>query len=142
MLKQGYDHFEVTRLEPKVDVCEKHYVFDAESNEQVQRRRPLPGLPGARGDREPRCATSSAATTFRPPNWSTAVRRPLPATTGVDGGMNKVFLAALKGTGRDFVDSDGRIAAFNPPPKAARHDPGARQSAARSGRQRFDRQPV
>ena len=31
--------------------------------------------------------------------------------------MNKVFLAALKGTGRDFVDSDGRIAAFNPPPK-------------------------
>ena len=31
--------------------------------------------------------------------------------------MNKVFLAALKGTDRDFVDSDGRIAAFNPPPK-------------------------
>src|SRR5262249_56324590 len=32
MLKEGYDHFEVTRLEPKVDVCEKHYVFDAESS--------------------------------------------------------------------------------------------------------------
>ena len=31
MLKQGYDHFEVTRAEPKVDVCEKHYVFDAET---------------------------------------------------------------------------------------------------------------
>src|SRR6266702_1619549 len=31
MLKQGYDHFEVTRLDPKVDVCEKRYVFDAES---------------------------------------------------------------------------------------------------------------
>src|SRR5689334_1592873 len=30
MLKQGYDHFEVTRLEPKVDVCEKRYVFNAE----------------------------------------------------------------------------------------------------------------
>src|SRR5437660_6588359 len=29
MIKQGYDHFEVTRLEPKVDVCEKHYVFNA-----------------------------------------------------------------------------------------------------------------
>jgi hypothetical protein len=28
MLKQGNDHFEVTRLEPKVDVCEKRYVFD------------------------------------------------------------------------------------------------------------------
>ena len=31
MLKQGYDHFEVTHLEPKVDVCEKRYVFNAES---------------------------------------------------------------------------------------------------------------
>ncbi len=31
MIKEGYDHFEVTRLEPKVDVCEKRYIFDAES---------------------------------------------------------------------------------------------------------------
>ena len=31
MIKQGYDHFEVTHLEPKVGVCEKSYVFDAES---------------------------------------------------------------------------------------------------------------
>jgi murein L,D-transpeptidase YafK len=30
MLKEGNDHFEVTYLEPKVDVCEKRYVFDAE----------------------------------------------------------------------------------------------------------------
>ena len=29
MLKQGYDHFEATRQEPKVAVCEKRYVFDA-----------------------------------------------------------------------------------------------------------------
>jgi len=27
-LKQGHDHFEVTKLEPKVEVCEKRYVFD------------------------------------------------------------------------------------------------------------------
>jgi hypothetical protein len=32
MLKQGYDHFEVTRLEPKIDVCEKRYVFNAEAS--------------------------------------------------------------------------------------------------------------
>src|SRR5437016_3452555 len=32
MLKQGYDHFEVTRREPKVEVCEKRYVFDAEAS--------------------------------------------------------------------------------------------------------------
>src|ERR1700751_3102181 len=29
MLKIGNDHFEATHLEPKVDVCDKRYVFDA-----------------------------------------------------------------------------------------------------------------
>nr|WP_231710456.1 L,D-transpeptidase family protein [Roseibium limicola] len=29
MLKTGYDHFELTHVPPKVDVCEKKYVFDA-----------------------------------------------------------------------------------------------------------------
>ena len=29
MLKVGNDHFEVSRLEPKVEVCDRHYVFDA-----------------------------------------------------------------------------------------------------------------
>jgi len=30
MIKEGNDHFEVTHLEPRVDVCERHYVFDAQ----------------------------------------------------------------------------------------------------------------
>lgn len=30
-LKEGHDHFEVTRLEPQVDVCERRYVFNAVS---------------------------------------------------------------------------------------------------------------
>src|SRR4029079_16702009 len=30
MLKIGNDHFEATHLEPKVDVCHRHYVFDAQ----------------------------------------------------------------------------------------------------------------
>jgi murein L,D-transpeptidase YafK len=29
MLKRGYDHFEVTKVPPKTEVCEKRYVFDA-----------------------------------------------------------------------------------------------------------------
>lgn len=29
MLKVGYDHFEVTQQAPKIDVCEKQYVFNA-----------------------------------------------------------------------------------------------------------------
>jgi hypothetical protein len=28
MLKQGYDHFEITKVPPKVDVCERRYVFN------------------------------------------------------------------------------------------------------------------
>jgi hypothetical protein len=36
MLKVGYDHFEVTRQEPKVDVCERRYVFNTESDGRYQ----------------------------------------------------------------------------------------------------------
>jgi len=42
MLKEGYDHFEVTRLEPKVDVCGRKYVFNATSAD------PRRGLDAAR----------------------------------------------------------------------------------------------
>ena len=28
MLKEGYDHFQITKVPPKVDVCEKRYVFN------------------------------------------------------------------------------------------------------------------
>jgi murein L,D-transpeptidase YafK len=33
MLKVGYDHFELTRTPPKVDVCEKQYVFNRQAEE-------------------------------------------------------------------------------------------------------------
>lgn len=33
MLKEGYDHFEVTRQPPKVDVCEKRYIFNSVPNQ-------------------------------------------------------------------------------------------------------------
>ncbi len=32
MLKVGYDTFELTHKPPKVDVCDQHYVFDADAN--------------------------------------------------------------------------------------------------------------
>ena len=32
-IKEGADHFEVTKLEPKVDVCDKKYVFDARTTD-------------------------------------------------------------------------------------------------------------
>src|SRR6476659_2795347 len=32
VLKEGYDHFEVTQKEPKVAVCDQHYVFNAQTS--------------------------------------------------------------------------------------------------------------
>ena len=32
-LKDGYDHFEVTRRVPKVEVCDKRYVFNADAGD-------------------------------------------------------------------------------------------------------------
>ena len=43
MLKEGYDHFEITKVPPKVDVCEKRYVFNRIPEEQKRpSRRPAP----------------------------------------------------------------------------------------------------
>jgi len=36
MLKEGSDHFEVARKQPKVDVCEKRYVFNRYTEEGIQ----------------------------------------------------------------------------------------------------------
>ena len=42
MLKRGYDHFEITRIPPKVDVCEKRYVFNTESSSRYPSRGACP----------------------------------------------------------------------------------------------------
>jgi murein L,D-transpeptidase YafK len=115
MLKQGYDHFEVTRLQPKVDVCEKRYVFDAESRGRFSAAERCPPY------RVPDAIASAVREKQHRDDIQTAelINRGVPTApvkTGVDGGMNPIFLAALKGK-RDFIDADGRIAAFNPPPK-------------------------
>lgn len=36
MLKEGYDHFEITKMPPKVDVCEKRYVFNQIAEEGTE----------------------------------------------------------------------------------------------------------
>jgi murein L,D-transpeptidase YafK len=46
MLKIGNDHFETTHLEPKVDVCDRRYVFNAQSPPNA--RTPLAFSPTAR----------------------------------------------------------------------------------------------
>jgi murein L,D-transpeptidase YafK len=43
-LKEGSDHFEVTKNEPSVLVCGKHYVFDATTKDEVTGSEPCPAL--------------------------------------------------------------------------------------------------
>jgi murein L,D-transpeptidase YafK len=43
-LKDGSDHFEVTKNEPTVLVCGKHYVFDATTKDEVSGSEPCPSL--------------------------------------------------------------------------------------------------
>ena len=128
MLKQGYDHFEVTRLEPKVDVCEKRYVFNAEVIEPVQPRRPLPGLQGAGRHRRRR---PRQAAPRRHPDRRTD--QPRHARGAGQDGHRRRHEPDLPVGGED------PMAAPAPPSAPRRHDPGPRQSAGRASGNR-DRQ--
>jgi murein L,D-transpeptidase YafK len=95
MIKQGNDIFETTHQEPKVDVCGKHYVFDAETKGHFDARLPCPAyqmpdeiasLVSAKQQKDDREFAALAAR-----NTAT-----VPFNTGVDGGMNKLFLAKLR----------------------------------------------
>lgn len=44
MLKEGYDTFEITHLEPKVDVCGRKYVFNANPDAPLDAAQPCPAL--------------------------------------------------------------------------------------------------
>ncbi len=101
MLKIGNDHFEATHLEPKVDVCDRRYVFDA---------RPAPGSskPGSSTPLKFGPADECPAFAVNPKvaqatldkqraddaAYAQLVKDDVPAVpihTGLDGGMNAVF---------------------------------------------------
>ncbi len=102
MLKIGNDHFEATHLEPKVDVCDRRYVFDA--REPPHSSKPLVFDPTgpcpafvvspeiARPVREKQQADEVAYAQLVKDNVPVA-----PIYSGLDGGMNKVFLARFPG---------------------------------------------
>jgi hypothetical protein len=102
LLKIGNDHFEATHLEPKVDVCNRLYVFDAQ---------PPPNSPNplvfnptgkcptfvvnpkiARRALEKLRTDEVEYAQLLEDNVPTA-----PIYSGLDGGMNKVFLARFPG---------------------------------------------
>ena len=125
MLKEGYDHFEVTRLEPKVDFCEKRYVFDAEPVPPARpNATPMPLRFGASArcptyQVNPEIAAAVAEKQKRDDiEFAELVSRGTPVApirTGADGGMHPVFQAALHQHG--VLDSEGGLRSlFDPKP--------------------------
>jgi murein L,D-transpeptidase YafK len=102
MLKIGNDHFEATHLEPKVDVCDRRYVFDA--HQSLNSSSPLVFDPTgkcpafvvnpkiARPALEKQYADELEYEQLVKDNVSVA-----PIYSGLDGGMNEVFLARFPG---------------------------------------------
>jgi murein L,D-transpeptidase YafK len=113
MLKEGNDHFEVTHMEPKVDVCDRHYVFDAQA--PASSTKPLAFNASAR------CPAYEVADEFAGPALEkqrndeyqvaqlTRLNSPVaPIVMGTDGGMNRIFVAKLQET-QPVYDNDGHI---------------------------------
>src|SRR5260370_406943 len=100
MIKEGYDHFEATRQEPKVDFCEKKYVFDAAKPPDAKRdpvfdasaKCPAYVIPDEVADAVREKQQEDQAETAKLISRGTPVAR---ANPGIDGGMNKVFAAKL-----------------------------------------------
>ena len=111
MLKEGNDHFEVTHMEPKVDVCDRHYVFDAQQPANLTK--PLVFSPSAH------CPAYEVVDEIAGPAGEkqrndeyqiaqlTRLNSPVaPIVMGTDGGMNRFFVAKLEET-QPFYDNDG-----------------------------------
>jgi hypothetical protein len=121
MLKVGYDHFEVTRQEPKIDVCEKRYVFNAQSpnggpvNFSARNRCPAYQVDPQIASliQQKQADDDQQFTAYAARNVPTA-----PIRTGADGGMHPTFIAKLKP--KKLMDG-----VFNSEPKIAGAQPGA-----------------
>ncbi|QWG23244.1 murein L,D-transpeptidase [Bradyrhizobium sediminis] len=100
MIKQGYDHFEVTRQEPKVEFCEKKYVFDATKAPDAKRdpvfeasaKCPAYAIPEEVADAVREKQQQDQVEIAKLISRGTPVAR---ANPGIDGGMHRVFAAKL-----------------------------------------------
>lgn len=124
MIKEGNDHFEVTRQEPKVAFCEHKYVFDPASPPGAAR--PLEFNASARCPAYAVPDNIASAVREKQQRDNTEIARLISKgapvarlNTGIDGGMNRVFAAKLPGgqTGlSDPAESDLKATAFSSAP--------------------------
>jgi murein L,D-transpeptidase YafK len=93
VLKEGNDHFEVTRQEPKIDVCAKRYIFNAVPNDPMKPFDPVKACPAYHLQpeiadllRNRQNADQNDITSLLTRNMPAA-----PVRTNNDGGTNPVF---------------------------------------------------
>ena len=113
MLKEGNDHFEVTHMEPKVDVCDRRYVFDAQP--PANSTKPLVFSPTGHcpAYEVPQEIAGPALEKQRNDDYQLAQLTKedvatAPIVMGTDGGMNRVFASRLAET-NPVLDNDGRL---------------------------------
>ncbi len=111
MIKQGNDHFEVTREEPRVEFCENKYVFNPE---QPPTGKPLsfvagqkcpiisvaPDVAEAVLEKQQQDEAKTAELIAR--GTPVAQRRP-----DIDGGMNKIFASKIPDGSTGLSEGDG-----------------------------------
>jgi len=100
MLKEGNDHFEVSRKEPKVDVCERRYVFNAQADNDPMGQASFNPAGKCPAYAVPENIVSAARHKDREDTAKVAelISRGTPTVAlnrGIDGGMNAVFAAKL-----------------------------------------------
>ncbi|HET7889294.1 MAG TPA: murein L,D-transpeptidase family protein [Bradyrhizobium sp.] len=123
MIKEGNDHFEVTKQEPKVDFCEKKYVFDAVKAPDAKRdpvfeassKCPAYVVPQEVADavREKQAADDA--------EFAKLVSKGTPMAqlnTGIDGGMHRVFAARVPNGNTGLSEAGPTPSVFNPPERA------------------------
>jgi murein L,D-transpeptidase YafK len=119
MIKEGYDHFEVTHLEPQVDVCEKRYIFDAESTDRFSPAERCPAYK-VREDIAVAAREKQRRDDIETVELINRGIQTVPVATGGDGGMNPTFLAAVKSNrdpGAVIRTASGTIPAHVNPPE-------------------------
>jgi murein L,D-transpeptidase YafK len=112
MLKEGYDHFEATKLEPKVAVCEKRYVFDAAPPDDATKPlsfNPRGACPAYQLDKNVAEAVLDHRRDeqYKMAQYIAEGVPTVPFRNGIDGGMNSVFASKL-GT-QEGYDAKGNL---------------------------------
>jgi murein L,D-transpeptidase YafK len=152
MIKEGYDHFEVTRLEPKIDFCEKKYVFDAGKAPNATRDPVFEASAKCPAYVIPDEIAEAVREKQQDDDTETAklIAKGVPVArigTGIDGGMHKIFAAKLangntglsegseagQGLSLAFSRAPGTIPPHVNPPRASTSDePGIASSTPAS----------